>query len=125
MKQPVLDAAAAQVFAADWIAAWNAHDLPRILGHYAADFTMASPFIRVIAGEPSGVLKGHAAVGAYWSKALAQMPDLQFTLIGVYLGATGLVLHYRNQAGRLGAEAFEFDAQGQVCRAAAHYLSEH
>src|ERR1700723_3107179 len=28
---------------AEWIAAWNAHDLPRILSHYADDFEMSSP----------------------------------------------------------------------------------
>jgi hypothetical protein len=29
-------------FAEDWIAAWNAHDLQRILAHYAWTFTRAS-----------------------------------------------------------------------------------
>jgi ketosteroid isomerase-like protein len=30
-------------FAEEWIAAWNSHDLDRILSHYADDFEMASP----------------------------------------------------------------------------------
>jgi hypothetical protein len=45
-------------FAEEWIAAWNAHDLPRVLSHYDDDFEMASPLIVAIAGEPSGVLRG-------------------------------------------------------------------
>lgn len=117
----VLTEREAQAFAEEWVAAWNAHDLARILSHYTADFVMVSPFIRSIAHEPSGVLKGHDAVGAYWNKALEKMPELQFTLLSVFLGATGVVLHYRNHSGRLAAEAFEFDAKGKVCRAAAHY----
>jgi hypothetical protein len=35
----------AEHFAADWIAAWNAHDLEHILAHYA-DFGMSSPYTR-------------------------------------------------------------------------------
>jgi hypothetical protein len=33
----------AERFAEEWIAAWNAHDLPRILSHYEDDFEMPSP----------------------------------------------------------------------------------
>ena len=61
----------AEHFAADWIEAWNAHDLNRILSHYEDDFEMSSPVIVQMAGEPSGTLRGKAAVGAYWRKALA------------------------------------------------------
>jgi len=61
-------------FASEWIDAWNSHDLYRILAHYDDDFEMTSPVIRVLAGEPSGKLRGKAAVGAYWAKALAKGP---------------------------------------------------
>jgi ketosteroid isomerase-like protein len=30
-------------FAEDWIAAWNAHDLDRVLSHYADDIVFLSP----------------------------------------------------------------------------------
>ena len=32
-------------FANDWIAAWNAHDLDRIVGHYAQKIEFVSPLI--------------------------------------------------------------------------------
>ncbi len=35
----------AESFAAEWIAAWNARDLLRVLSHYTDDFEMSSPFI--------------------------------------------------------------------------------
>lgn len=41
----MIDSNRAQEFAAEWIAAWNSHDLERILSHYAEDFEMASPLI--------------------------------------------------------------------------------
>jgi hypothetical protein len=111
----------ARDFAQEWIAAWNSHDLDRILGHYSAQFQMASPFIVELADEPAGTLRGRVAVGDYWRKALARAPDLRFELLGVFRSIDSVVIHYRNQAGRIGAEWFEFDAQGRVTRAAAHY----
>ena len=60
-----MDQVFAEHFAADWIESWNAHDLNRILSHYTDDFEMSSPVIIQVAGEPSGTLKGKAAVAAY------------------------------------------------------------
>ena len=110
-------------FAEEWIAAWNARDLERILSHYTDDFEMSSPVIVQLMGEPSGALKGKAAVGDYWSKALARLPDLHFELEGVYAGAASIVIHYRGPRG-LSAEVFWFDDGGKVYRAAAHYLGQ-
>lgn len=111
----------AEHFAADWIAAWNSHDLDRILSHYAEDFEMSSPYIAQIAGEPSGVLRGKTAVGAYWKQALARMPDLRFELITTLVGANSITLYYRGARG-LAAEVFFFGADQAVVRAAAHYV---
>ncbi len=110
----------AERFAHEWIEAWNSHDLDRILSHYTEDFVMASPRIAVVAGEPSGILRGRQAVGAYWSKALELAPDLRFEHIATLVGADSVVIHYRGVRGPA-AEVFFFDAAGQVTRAAAHY----
>lgn len=107
-------------FAREWIAAWNRHDLERVLSHYRDDFSMASPYIAAIAGEPSGVLVGKAAIRAYWAKALAAYPQLQFTLTSVLAGADSVVICYQGVRGPA-AEVFFFDADGKVARAAAHY----
>lgn len=108
-------------FAEEWIAAWNAHDLPRILSHYDDDFEMASPLIVEVAGEPSGVLRGKKNIGAYWEKALQRNRDLHFEKLGVFVGARSLAIHYRNQKGRLSVETFEIGEPGLVTRAAAHH----
>jgi ketosteroid isomerase-like protein len=107
-------------FAEEWIAAWNAHDLERILSHYTDDFEMASPVIVEFMGEPSGTIKGKQAVRDYWSRALARIPDLHFELVDVYVGASSAVIHYRGPRGA-SAEAFWFNDEGKVYRAAAHY----
>jgi hypothetical protein len=112
----------AKRFADDWISAWNARDLDRVLSHYADDFEMSSPFIVQMAGEPSGTLRGKPAVRAYWSKALALSPDLQFELISVLVGVDSITLYYKGARGRLAAEVFHFGAYRQVTKAFAHYV---
>jgi len=107
-------------FAADWIAAWNAHDLPRILAHYADDFEMSSPYIAQLLGEPSGTLRGKAAVGEYWRRALERSPALQFELVATLAGVDSLVLYYRGARG-MAAELFAFNEAGKVTKACAHY----
>jgi hypothetical protein len=39
----------AEMFAAEWIAAWNSHDLDRVLSHYSETFEFSSPHIVTIA----------------------------------------------------------------------------
>jgi hypothetical protein len=113
----------AEHFAADWIDAWNARDLDRILSHYDTDFEMSSPKIIQITGEPSGMLRGKAAVGAYWKKALALSPDLKFELLSILTGVNSVTLYYKGTKGRLAAEVFHFGPNQKVARAYAHYAA--
>jgi ketosteroid isomerase-like protein len=117
----MIDASFARGFAAEWIEAWNAHDLDRILAHYADDFEMISRLIVERGHDPSGRLKGKAAVRLYWAEGLAAKPPLRFTLEQVLLGVDSVVVIYRRASGHQAAETFFFDAEGKVVRAAAHY----
>jgi ketosteroid isomerase-like protein len=107
-------------FALEWIAAWNAHDLERILSHYTEDFEMSSPYIVQLLGEPSGKLKGKDAIGRYWRRALERAPTLRFELVSTLVGVDSLVLYYQGARG-MAAEVFFFDAAGKVSKAGAHY----
>jgi ketosteroid isomerase-like protein len=115
-----MDRGFAEHFAEDWIESWNAHDLDRILSHYADDFEMTSPVIVQIACEPTGTLKGKAAVGNYWRKALDLIPDLHFELHEVLVGVGSVTLYYQGARGPA-AEVFHFGPDGKVVRAFAHY----
>jgi SnoaL-like domain len=116
-----VDKSFAERFATEWIESWNARDLNRVLSHYAEDFEMSSPVITQITGESSGTLKGKAAVGAYWKKALELVPDLKFELISVLTGVGSITLYYKGARGRLAAEVFHFGPDQKVARAFAHY----
>ena len=118
----ILTEAQAAAVARDWIEAWNSNDLERVLSHYTDDFEMSSPLIVERGLDPTGVLRGKAAVGAYWGAALAgAQPRIQFELIHAYAGVNTLVIHYRSIGRKLVTEILTFDPQRRVIRGAACY----
>ncbi len=108
-------------FARDWVSAWNAHDLERILAEYADDVELSSPFVRRLMGGNDDVVRGKAALRAYFARGLQAFPMLQFELVRVYGGVRSCVLEYHSVNGRRSGELMEFDAAGKVCRVLAHY----
>ncbi len=111
-------------FAAEWIAAWNAHDLERILSHYSDEFEMSSPLIAERMGVPSGALRGKEAVRPYWKLGLSAERSLHFELHGVLVGVDTVAIYYRSVArNRMVAEILWFDDQCRVVRGAALYGS--
>ena len=108
-------------FAADWIASWNAHNLDRILSHYAPDVTLISPAAARMLNEPSGNVNGLEALRDYFAKGLALIPGLNFELIEVLEGISSIVLLYHNQRGTHTAEFMEFNTDGKVNRGVANY----
>lgn len=117
----MIDRTFALRIADEWIAAWNAHDLDRILSHYADDVEMTSPFIVKVTGEPSGRLRGKAAVGAYWRAALDRMPELHFTLHEVMHGIDTVQIVYTSVRGLRAIETLWFGDEGRIVKAMANY----
>ncbi|MGN6390890.1 MAG: YybH family protein [Gemmatimonadales bacterium] len=113
--------AEAQEFAHGWIAAWNSHDLDRVLGHYTEDIEVTSPLVEAVLGPGQVTVRGKAALRAYWAKALTRFPDLHFVLFRAYAGTGSLVLHYQSVQALVGAECMELDEDGRVRRVLAHY----
>jgi ketosteroid isomerase-like protein len=118
----MLDISWAHEFAVEWIAAWNEHDLERILSHYTDDFEMQSPFISERMGVASGVLKGKDAIRPYWQLGLSATPPLHFELRDVLVGVDTIALYYLSTTrGRMVAEVLRFNAQGRVVSGAGLY----
>jgi ketosteroid isomerase-like protein len=108
-------------FAEEWVAAWNAHDLDRVLAHYTDDFEMTSPFIVRMLDEPTGTIVGKERVRVYWRRALERMPGLRFEVLDVFAGVDSVVIHYKAVLGLRACEVFQFDGHGKVRKATAHY----
>jgi ketosteroid isomerase-like protein len=117
-----LSAHSVDEFCCDWIAAWNAHDLERILSHYRDDVAFTSPFV-ARAGAPDGVLHGLPALRSYFEQALATYPDLHFEAIAALSGVGSVALYYRSVEGRQAIEVMHLDQRCRVHRASAHYTS--
>jgi ketosteroid isomerase-like protein len=118
-----MDQTTAKRFAQSWLKAWNSHDADAVLAHFADEVVFTSPVAASMIPESAGVLRGKAALRAYWTAALARVPDLRFEVLGVYAGVDHLVINYRNHLGGLVCEVLRFDGE-QVVEGAGTYLSE-
>jgi len=104
------------------VRAWNAHDVEAVLEHFHDDVLFTSPVAARVVPESGGVVRGKAALREYWTPALANQPDLQFGVVGVYRGESTLVINYRNHRGELVNEVLTFDGSGLVREGHGTYL---
>lgn len=109
----------ARAFAHEWIEAWNAHDVDRVLSHYAREIEFLSPIAQRRVGN--GRVEGIDALAKYWRGALAALPYLKFELETVLLGHECLTILYRNHVDQRVAETVEFGPSGKVVRSSACY----
>jgi uncharacterized protein (TIGR02246 family) len=106
-----------------WIAAWNSHDLERVLALYTDDAEMTSDKIQALGFEAGGTLRGKDRLRAYWGKALALLPNLRFDLIDTYVSPDSLVVFYQNERGAQICEYLRLDAQGKIRQGSANHLA--
>lgn len=101
-------------FAEEWIAAWNSHDLERILSHYAEDIVFTSP--RALARLPhtEGTVRGNAQLREYWSPLAEIRPNLHFILQQVLETVNGCTILYRDENDLLVAETMLVNGEGKV-----------
>lgn len=111
----------AQHLADLWLAAWNAHDLDRIVSHYDDAVELTSPIAAELLGIPDGKVVGKASLRAYFKRGLEAYPELHFQLADVLCGLNSVVLYYTNQKGTRTAEFMELSPTGKVARVVANY----
>jgi ketosteroid isomerase-like protein len=108
-------------FAEDWIAAWNSHDLEKIMTHYENDVELISPAAAQILKDPKGRVVGKHALREYFRKGLETYPHLEFTLKDILWGVNSIILYYINQKGTCTGEYMEISPSGKVSRVVANY----
>jgi len=108
-------------FAAEWIDAWNSHDLDRILSHYAEDVEVTTPMIRVAMGIDDGTVHGKDVARQYWRAALQKVPDLHFELVEATQSVESIALYYKSVMGKMAVETMFFNDKGKVNKVIAHY----
>jgi ketosteroid isomerase-like protein len=117
------DAARLAALGRNWIAAWNSHDLERVLALYSDDFEMTSDKIPALGFDASGTLHGKDRVRTYWSKALSMIPNLHFELIDTYVSPDSIVVFYQNERGARICEYLRLDAAGKIRQGSANHLA--
>jgi uncharacterized protein (TIGR02246 family) len=105
----------------EWVAAWNARDVERVLALYAEDCEMTSDVIVRLGVDTSGTVQGKSSLRSYWSKALAGLPDLHFDLIDIFASPDSVVVFYKNQRGAQICEYLRLDAQGKIVQGSANH----
>ena len=112
-------------FSAAWAAAWNARDVEAVLSHFHDDVVFTSPTAARVVPDSGGVVRGKDALRAYWTAALALVPDLHFTVERVLAGVDTLVISYRNQVGGVVDEVLVFSDGLVVEDHATHLVGPH
>ena len=122
MSQPH-DAISLAALGRDWIAAWNSHDLERVLALYAEDSEMTSDKIPALGFDASGTLRGKERLRAYWGTALQRLPNLHFELIDIYVSPDSLVVFYQNERGGKICEYLRLNDAGKIRQGSANHLA--
>ncbi len=111
----------ARKLANHWIQAWNAHDLDKIMSHYAPEVVLTSPVAAKLLNDPLGTVRGTEALRKYFKRGLEAYPNLKFELIDVMWGLSSVVLYYVNHRGSKTGEFMEIDANGKIIKVVANY----
>ena len=69
------------LIATAWLHAFNRHDLEGILALYHQDAEHYSPKLKIRYPETSGLIKGKAALRAWWKDSFQRLPSLQYEVI--------------------------------------------
>jgi ketosteroid isomerase-like protein len=67
--------------ARNWFDAFNQHDLEMLLSLYDDHAEHYSPKLKVRKPETNGLIKGKAALRAWWQDAFDRLPSLQYEVL--------------------------------------------
>jgi SnoaL-like domain len=108
-------------FAAEWLHAWNSHDLNTIMSHYGSEIVLTSPTAAKLMNDSAGTVTGVLALRNYFKRGLEAYPNLAFELLDVMWGLSSVILYYKNQNATTTGEFMELDANLKVTRVVANY----
>jgi hypothetical protein len=110
--------------AEQWVRDWNGRDVEAVLAHFDEDVAFTSPRALAVAGVST--VRGKAALRDYWTRALAQIGSLRFTLRRICWDPASselAIVYDRDADGRLdrAAEVLQFGRAGRVVRAEVYH----
>jgi ketosteroid isomerase-like protein len=106
-----------------WMAAWNSHDLDRIMSHYAEDIVFEAQTAARRWNLPDGRIIGKEMLRQHFALGLELSPKLRFTLEDVFLSPSGYAILYYRENGNRVIDAVTLDGNGRACKVIAYYKS--
>lgn len=104
-----------------WLTAFNSKNLTAIMACYHPTIEHTSPKIGRYFPNYGNTIKGKTMVEEYFTKALANNPNLYFNLQHVLEGVRSVVLVYQRMENDLAGEFLEFNEEGLIIKSCSHY----
>ena len=79
----------------NWIAAFNEHDLEKLLSLYNDDAVHFSPKLKLRQPETQGWISGKPALRSWWQDAFTRLPSLQYELQNLIVNDHQLLMEYK------------------------------
>jgi hypothetical protein len=117
----MITAEKANALAAEWIAAWNSHNVETIIQHYDEHIEFSSPLIAKILNQPDGMIAGKTELKAYFQKGLAAYPDLKFELYDAFAGVNSVVIYYKSVKNLIACEVLVLNSKGLIRQCICNY----
>ena len=80
--------------ALQWLAAFNAHDLEKLLALYDEQAQHYSPKLKISRPETNGLISGKAALREWWAGAFEQLPGLHYELRSLTADDNAIFMEY-------------------------------
>ncbi len=106
-----------------WAAAWNAHDLDRILSFYADDVVFEVSTAVTRWQKPDGKLRGKDELRKHFGLGLQLAPQVRFEVETVFLAPSGYAVLYRRDNGNRVVDCVTLNSDGLASQAIAYYAS--
>jgi limonene-1,2-epoxide hydrolase len=85
------------IIANKWFAAFNEHDLEKLLSLYDDNAAHYSPKLKIRQPETNGYVKGKAALRAWWQDAFDRLPTLHYEVTSVTANNARVFMEYTRQ----------------------------
>jgi ketosteroid isomerase-like protein len=108
----------------DWIEAWNARDLDRIMRHYASSVVFEANTVVRRWNRPDGILRGVDELREHFRMGLDLSPTLRFELEEVFTVPSGYAALYRRDNGNRVLDVVELNEFSKATNVKAFYLNQ-
>lgn len=83
--------------AIQWFEAFNQHDIEMLLQLYHNDAEHYSPKLKIHQPQTNGLIKGKAALRAWWTDAFSRLPELHYEIIKLTADEHQVFMEYTRQ----------------------------